>query len=220
MRERGILFKDEMVRAILEGRKTQTRRICPVQPTLVPGDTDMVALWSVFYPWGEGGQGIYETERELREEYDRLLLSRCPYGKKGDRLWVRQAWRANGGELGHPRGPIKTERHEFDVPRVCFRASEPKPELYKWRPGIYLKRADARTVLDVLDVRIERLHEISEADAKAEGVAVPWDAPSRPLCSAREAFELLWGEVNGRESWEANPLVYVVSFKRLEPAGG
>jgi hypothetical protein len=214
MKERGILFKDEMVRAILEGRKTQTRRICPVQPTLVPGDADMVALWSVFYPWGEGGHGIYETERELREEYDRLLLARCPYGKKGDRLWVRQAWR--WADSTPARSILDATDPELPV---LFRSDEHDPSPWKWRPGIYLKRVHARTVLDVLDVRIERLHEISEADAKAEGVVAPWDAPGRPLCSAREAFELLWGEVNGRESWEANPLVYALSFKRLEPAG-
>lgn len=196
MKERGILFKDELVRAINEDRKTQTRRICKVQPALVPGDGDMAALWSVFYPWGEGGHGIYDTERELREEYDRLLLARCPYGEKGDRLWVRQAWRVSATGAG-----------------VLFRSDEHKPKLWKWRPGIYLKRAHARTVLEVLDVRIERLQEISEGDAVAEGIRYV-------LTTARQAFKVLWCKVNGPESWEDNPLVYVVSFKRLEPAGG
>src|SRR5262245_13408907 len=80
MKERPILFSAPMVRALLAETKTQTRRISFPQPVLVDG------LWHVLYPWGEGGHGIHETERALREEYDRLLLAHCPHGRAGDRL--------------------------------------------------------------------------------------------------------------------------------------
>jgi hypothetical protein len=91
-RELPILFSGPMVRALLAGRKTQTRRLVPVQPY----HEDEYGLWHVLYPWGEGGHGIYESEQEMRAEYDRLLLTRGSrrYGEPGDLLWVRETWRA------------------------------------------------------------------------------------------------------------------------------
>lgn len=193
MKERGILFTGEMVNAILQDRKLMSRRVCRVQPVLETGVDE--PFWNVLYPWGEGGHGIYSTESEMRAEFDRLLLAHCPYGHPGDRLWVRETWLEYKGE-------------------IAFRASMPNPERFKWKPGIHLKRIHSRILLELTAVRVERAQEISEEDAKAEGVMRDGQHP-RDGYWARKAFRLLWVKINGLESWEANPLVYVLSFKVL-----
>ncbi len=126
------------------------------------------------------------------------MLDRCPYGRAGDRLWVRETW-----------------REDYDR-RIRFRADAEHPEVHKWKPGIHLKRIHARILLEVTAVRVERAQAISEADAVAEGCI-----PLRDLW-AQGAFASLWVKINGLASWEANPLVYVISFKvlRTEPGPG
>ncbi|HEU5276806.1 MAG TPA: hypothetical protein VFU97_24330 [Xanthobacteraceae bacterium] len=190
------------MKAILASRKTQTRRICPVQPVFVEG------LWQVLYPWGEGGHGIYETETAMRAEYDRLMLAHCRYGRAGDRLWVRETWDAPPGT---------DDRRE-----VAYRADyERDPEGARWRPAIHMPRWASRITLDVLEIRVERLHDITEEDAKAEGVK-PFAYDPGGDCwtdgKHRTAFSFLWNEINGwnPNSWDSNPWVWVVSFRRVE----
>lgn len=193
MKERPILFSAPMIRAILAGRKTQTRRVLRDQNAMAWGDVSPA------------------------------LLTRCPYGAPGDRLWVRETWSHDGPDLATVRAC-----HED----VCgglgygpyYRATECAPDTLVWIPSIYMPRWASRITLDVTGVRIERLHDISEADAAAEGVDVSVVDPSprgmrvkpKHYSSTRECFSDLWREINGAESWDANPWVWVIEFKRSE----
>lgn len=180
--ERPILFSAPMVRAILEGRKTQTRRIVKHQPL----------------PWvGPDPPGWPPP---------------CPYGQLGDRLWVRETW-AQPTSLDP--GPTF---YRADYPSCVPRQFEnvPPAEAVRWRPSIHMPRWASRITLDVTGVRIERLQDISEADAMAEGV-VETHAHLRDLGPCMEwcyAFEDLWTRINGAGSWNANPWVWVIEFKR------
>lgn len=121
----------------------------------------------------------------------------CPYGVPGDRLWVREAWARVG-------------------PGVIFRASDADHNPgQKWKPGIHLFRVDSRITLEITDVRVQRLHDISEEDAQAEGVpACGWGISSG---SYEEMYSRLWESVNGLGSWEANPFVWALTFARVSP---
>lgn len=161
MRERGILFSDAMVRAILDGRKTQTRRVVKLrefQRTTTPG-----------YDF------IFRDRRLLWNDYrtPRLIEKCCPYGKPGDRLWVRETWRVYGGR-----------EYEYQRDRRCviYRAGGPPPDVsmsldraraetgpQQWRPSIFMPRWASRVTVEISDVRVQRLHDISEEDARAEG---------------------------------------------------
>jgi hypothetical protein len=199
-RERPILFSGPMVRAILEGRKTQTRRVIRDE------------WWRCLDP---------------EDEDDRAAaLAQCPYGKPGDRLWVREthAQFAVGNRTG-------------DAPQcVAYRASCDEDsgfdyvnngdeimrlKVTKWTPAIHMPRWAARLELRVTRVRIERLHDISDGDAIAEGCAGGHDAIHGYPFSAtpREHFKHLWTEINGTKSWDEDPWVWVVGFTRLSPKG-
>lgn len=196
MKERPILFSGPMVRAILDGRKTQTRRVLKRQyldPTWIIRPATADRFNGHTHDWWLPGGTVP------------VAAIRCPYGVPGDRLWVREAF-------GIPDAPYERE----DKSLLIYRADEsPRmAELNKhfWRPSIFMPRWASRLTLEVLRVRVERLQEISEDDAKAEGAvgaAVETFAPSH-----RAAFENLWGEINGAESWKANPWVWVVEFQR------
>ena len=202
-RARPIIFSSSSVEAILDGRKKQTRRICRPQPLYDDG------LWHVFYPWGEGGHGIYESETELRAEYDRLTLWHCPYGHPGARLWVRETW------APHHDG-------------IAYRASHCVSGAFRWRSPIHMPRAASRIVLEVKAVRVERLQEITEADAKAEGAPsfferFPSIGRDQRLTTGelasdkphRASFAVGWDELNAaRAPWVDDPFVWVVSFER------
>jgi hypothetical protein len=192
MAERPILFSAPMVRSILAGTKTQTRRVVKyAEPELVDADG-----WPL-HDLSECGAG------EMRAS--------CPYGGPGDRLWVRETW----GEFR--RAPGKTVyRADNDM---ALGASN------KWHPSIHMHRWRSRITLEITGVRVERLQDISEADAKAEGVTPKWE----PGCSGRlmeafggfsfrpaaSAYAELWEQINGPGSWSANPWVWVVAFKRV-----
>lgn len=121
---------------------------------------------------------------------------RCPYGQPGDRLWVRETWRAWGGTVRHVDYRATTE-----IPRPAD----------GWKPSIHMRRADSRIMLEIVAVRVERLQDISEADAKAEGCqADPYDGPTY-----YDHFALLWRSINGQGSWTTNPWVWVIEFKRV-----
>jgi hypothetical protein len=189
-RERPILFSARMIRALLAGTKTQTRRAWRNSPP--PG---------VPIGWVQG-----QTKQ--------------PYGWPGDRLWAREAWRADALFDGHaPR----------NIPVGAFVAYEagrqevPFPSaIGKLRPSMFMPRWASRILLEVTEVRVERLQEISEEDAKAEGVTQQpsgwWSAASgQSGNTARAGYGLLWNAINGPGSWDANPWVWAVSFKRVKP---
>jgi len=197
MKERPILFSGAMVRAILEGRKTVTRRISKNQ--LSNG-------WDI-HPHGygritsahplKGRFGVF-IQRGAGTDFPETDLIPSPYGMPGDRIWVRESYADIGCRL--------TYRADLEDGAHC--------QVNRWTPGIHMFRRDSRMLLDVTAVRFERLQGISEDQALAEGVT-PSGAGTPEGMEARFAFRDLWFDINGAESWEANPWVWVVEFRRV-----
>jgi hypothetical protein len=217
MKERPILFSAPMVRAILAGTKTQTRRVCkPAQ---------FYALsWVVEVPDPKERGQVYNCSHFGDEEGDVQFAS--PYGQPGDRLWVREAWKhIEGGGIYDAAG-VLMDSHDDETIYRATRPGYPGP----WRPSIHMPRRASRILLEITAVRVERLHDISEADAQAEGVervvvGSGWrrycDPDSEevgvpPCGDARRSFRSLWKYINGAESWNSNPWVWVIEFKQLE----
>ena len=199
MKERPILFSSAMVRALLAGTKTQTRRAVKVESHQQIEQRDDGRDW----PW------MYDGER------DADYWMACPYGQPGDRLWVREAWRAELTWNTTKPSEIPDEAALWyeadDQPRNNGRGTKFKGKL---RSSIHIPRAASRITLEITSVRVERLQNISEADAIAEGVRNSLHLPGGRF--ARENFENLWWTVNGDGSWESNPWVWVIEFKRVE----
>ena len=213
MSDRPILFSAPMVRALLDGRKTQTRRIINPQPTMHEAGDCTIG----------GNRGpIDYLMREIYPQY----MARF---RKGDRLWVREAWRCNGWAS--------------DVATIFYRASEgdgytamceqwpvadhkPLRVETKWSPSLHLPRWASRLTLTVTDVRVQRLTECTEEDALAEGVVKARDGyftvpgvahPNKAFgelsrVTAREMYAALWDVINGSGSWLASPWVVAVTF--------
>lgn len=215
MTERPILFSGEMVRAILSGRKNQTRRIVKPQPDRVWRSRLYGSAHFDGMPhWDIGGL-------RLRECADNPL--RCPYGQPGDRLWVRETWHTDTRDLAYARA-----QHEdvMSSSPICYRADPIHHNAgCVWRPSIHMPRWASRITLEIVSTRAEWLNDISEADAMAEGCQPQWE----PGCSGRlmeaiggfshrpaaSAFANLWESINGDGSWEANPLVWRIEFRRV-----
>ena len=212
MRERPILFSGPMVRAILAGRKTQTRRLVKA-----PHAAD---AW-IF----DGALGLWESGIEA--DYGRLghgEYVRCPYGVPGDRLWVRETWYCDVPHDDPDRDEHLYYRADGEA-RDQFEQLDP-PNIRLWKPSIHMPRWASRLTLDVTGVRVERLQDISEEDARGEGVTPFAHDPEGDCWTAqpperkhRAAFEYLWGEINGwqgepraRAPWASNPWVWVVEF--------
>lgn len=202
MAERPILFSAPMVRAILSGSKTQTRRIVKSQfaQDAVPAEmcAETAEGWQTI-----GHSGLWWCDAAGAAE-DAI---RCPYGIPGDRLWVREThapqadcWGAWHNWMGLSRTGPK--------PIIHYAADGGDPFIERWRPSIHMPRWASRITLEVTSVRVERLQNISAADAIAEG---PEPHPAGPVC----AFSSLWRSINGVESWVQNPWVWVIEFKRL-----
>ena len=198
MSDRPILFSAEMVRAILDGRKTQTRRMVKPQP---PAETESVSrqLSSREAPELDGAWTCLAGKPQ--KPITKPLF--CPYGDTGDLLWVRETW------AGHASGID----YAADFAAICL------PQAGPWRPSIHMPRWASRITLRITDIRVERLQDISEDDALAEGVT-PLDYAAHHVaagCGARIAFEQLWNKINSPGAWETNPWVWVMSFERVKP---
>jgi hypothetical protein len=223
-----------MVRAILEGRKTVTRRTMKVQPVLKGN------FWEVY------GAGWSKDVTSVPAVPGHSLSSNCPYGKPGDRLWVRESWwQAGDWQATYPEDDTGAW---FGSKRVVYSADGTPPnepntsypnglrngaysaaapnKIWRHRPSIHMNRWASRILLEINDVRVERLQDITEAQAKAEGVRLYtdhadlgdwWHVEGIETYSAdpRKSFELLWSSVGG--DWQANPWVWVVEFKRVTP---
>lgn len=233
---KSILFSGPMVRAILEGRKTQTRRIVKPQP-------DAEGLSKLIDgPWIYAGEKTY----------------RCPYGQLGYRLWVRETFyyeeHMHDVTAGAPDLPDGRFSH-----RCIYRADNPDYPVnigvgpHGWRPSIFMPRWASRITLEITDIRAQRLQEISEEDAKAEGVELwntgwpkdHWNYENAMRCkdyknylwhghakgavmkawehqysnypNAKGSFSSLWESINGLGSWDANPWVWAISFRLVHP---
>lgn len=237
MKERPILFSGPMVRAILEGRKTQTRRIGKIQ---CAEWTDLRVEGSLHATKGWQALATYASYPGLGTA--RTGICTCPYGVPGDRLWVREAFyvdtipEAFGGPLTQEtraRFPLdfyyRADGTCCEQIPECACAEVGKP---RWRPSIHMPRWASRITLEVTGVRVERLRDISEADAVAEGIdsfqrgdgaRVYRDYSQRTEhfgLSAVGSYRTLWESINGAGSWDAKPWVWVVEFKRVDAGEG
>ncbi|HFF0233848.1 TPA: hypothetical protein ACGAVC_003849 [Klebsiella pneumoniae] len=200
MTERGMIFNAEMVRAILDGRKTQTRRPIKWKQTRFTeiGEREDGSSW----PWSEDAEHACD------------FWHPCPFGAVGDRIWVRETWNKYGGLLTY-----RADHDWIDDMRketVCTA---------KWVPSIHMPRWASRILLEITNVRVERLNAISEEDARAEGIidggCLNCGEPepcgcANPEPDATDAFAYLWQSIYGQESWNADPWVWVIEFKRVE----
>lgn len=243
MKERPILFNAEMVKAILSGRKTQTRRTMKVQPILNGN------FYEVY------GAGWSKGIKSVPAVYGHSLSQNCPIGAVGDQLWVRETWGVvsndfddNGIMIDWVPDRPATAIHEMPFGRGYYSGHAiyaadgsftwGDDDGYEdgrscWKPSIHMPRRASRIDLLITGVRIERLNDISEEDSRAEGVgsAVWFAAKGVPedewtslgdhgalRASHINSFATLWESIYGEESWAANPWVWVIEFKRVAPA--
>lgn len=197
MKERPILMSGPMVRAILAGTKTQTRRA--VKLKRADGAEILYATWQGGADYITPSSGHVKTEGRarfiLKPEYE--YYASCPYGVPGDRLWVRETFADTPSLL------FATPRYRADF-HPEFETNE-----WDWRPSIFMPRRFSRITLEITDVRVERVQDISQADACAEGTP-----PIKGLAE-RDAYQVLWESINGPGSWAANPWVWVIEFKKI-----
>ncbi|HFT3529532.1 TPA: hypothetical protein ACHV5P_000878 [Klebsiella variicola] len=212
MKERGMIFNAEMVRAILDGRKTQTRRIMAPQPA------DDIERCTFPNPEAIGWKS------SLRHKHGSTTAHFCHYGKPGDRIWVRETW----AEAGAGAPDLKLYRANYPEHVPSHYENVPPDDEIRWTPSIHMPRWASRILLEITSVRVERLNAISEEDAMREGIDTDRLAESqdnydciadhnmtgRP--TAKGYFSDLWQSIYGEESWKANPWVWVIEFKRVE----
>jgi len=205
MKERPIIFSGEMLGAILEGRKTQTRRIIKN-----PKGMDYEVDW---FPWYEGLSEKYPGCHQFYQPRDGLTLHlRCPHGVPGDCLYVRETW-ATRREWDHmkPSGLPADADLWWKADKSSYRALNAKPG--KWRPSIHMPKRLARIWLEITSVRVERLQDISRDDALAEGYN--WKKAGVPCL---DWFPILWDDLNTKRGygWDTNPWVWVVEFRMID----
>lgn len=236
MKERGIIFNSEMVRSILDGRKTQTRRVVN---NVIPGN----CLWLKKPTKTRSGTTTHVL--------DAPKYSLCPLGKVGDRLWVRETFALLGNEDGVCIDWNDQIVYESEEAARIYKASceqkdgdyglwsipddadwKPHTDNHKydgtWTPSIHMPRWASRITLEITDVRVERLQDISEKDAIAEGIVAGrygnegnWQKgfylldSNQPYQAAKDAFCALWQSIYGVDSFYKNPWVWVIEFKRV-----
>jgi len=198
-----------MVRALLEGRKTQTRRVVKQLQGMDPADVRL-ARTQGGYP--DGVRPVWECDFCEPD----IFSTPCPYGQPGDRLWVRETWQSVpfGPHRDWPGCPDLRPQKPSEWNRtavVIWRADGEMPGSEIWRPSIHMPRWASRITLEITGVRVERVQEISEADMYAEGLdRAPYGDPSA-------GFQVLWDEINGSRGygWASNPWVWVLEFQRV-----
>lgn len=218
MKVRPILFSAPMINALLDGRKTQTRRV-------VKNEMAYSCLTG-------------DCPHDLQTECDKAMQATCPYGQPGDLLWCRETWATNK-VIRHPqreknllfkadyRDNSGQSQNTLSV-AMLINAGLDSGSGGKWKPSIFMPRIASRLTLETTGVRVERLQDISEEDARAEGVKIPVCRAEngdirwlRRMCgpyipkdsSFREHYALLWSEINGEVSWNANPWVWALTFR-------
>lgn len=207
MKERGMIFNGEMVRAILDSRKTQTRRPIKWKQTRFTeiGEREDGSKW----PWSEDAEHACD------------FWHPCPFGAVGDRIWVRETW----ADAGASAPDLKLYRANYPEHVPSIYENVPPAKEIRWTPSIHMPRTASRILLEITGVRVERLNTISEEDARAEGIidggCLNCGEPepcgcANPEPDATDAFAYLWQSIYGQESWNANPWVWVIEFKRVE----
>jgi len=231
MRERPIIFNADMVRAVLDGRKTQTRRIMTPQPA------DDIQLHE--FP----NKSLLGWLSSLEHKHGSFTAHICPFGQPGDRLWVRESFYEHGHWQGGGYDPedsyfVSDKQVLYPADGIQRPAERKREDFWRSRPSIHMPRWASRITLEITGVRVKRLQDISEVDAKAEGLAEitkdgslfkfgipdrdgypgtddrgwPWHEWERSPISA---YSKLWQCIYGADSWQANPWVWVIEFKRV-----
>lgn len=209
MKERPILFNEAMVRAIIQGRKTQTRRMVGGKSgntNVTPTDFDETS-------------GLFEFERYTPFLGYRKYWIHSPYGQVGDRLWVREPFDPIYPQNPNYNGGLPIE---YDY-KATYTHGDRSGDLLgikkKWKPSIHMPRNASRITLEITNVRVERLQDISEEDAAAEGgpKILGFNSVNEKYGwqSYIEWYQWLWESINGAESWAKNPWVWVIEFKRV-----
>jgi len=254
MKERPILFSAPMVRAIMDGRKTQTRRVVKPQPHEDWKLKSCGILTCEAHSLHAEQVAIFDRPDGLNQPY------KFPYGQPGDQLWVREAWRIGAWDENRPAFALDycdgASKEWIEVPdamgddgelfdRIWQQSSddaakalgiqdryqwEPGQSPCRWRPSIHMPRWASRIQLEITVIRVERLQDISEADALAEGIQAYSDGTYRDynvpddkvfdhytFASPVDSYRTLWDTINGPGSWEANPWVWVIEFRRIKP---
>jgi len=222
MKERPILFSYEMVRAILDGRKTQTRRVIKPQPNN-PHSFGISPIWGYGIPRGHEDKKLHDrfcihaTFNVDGERVDRWLP--CRYGQPGDLLWVKETWGVYDGIYCCETDLPNYQDKDGTFHKVVHFAGT---ENYAWgmygpprrRPSIFMPRSAARIMLEIKDIRVERVQDISATDAFAEGVRDGY-LHQPPDWMDIDRYGELWDKINGEGNfrWDANPWVWVIEFK-------
>lgn len=213
-KSRGILFTGENVRGILEDRKTQTRRVIKPQPP---------KIWDTVYPVkSESGEVITWCFHSKNDKYN-FGYKKCPYGKIGDQLYVRE----KHAFLWPDDYPVPIEDCNIEYYADTFNAypgqwpsdeAKGNPEAPKWRPSIFMPRWASRIQLEITDISVERVQDISREDALAEGIQINPGLERGIPDLPRARFADLWDSINKKRgySWESNCWVWVIEFKRIE----
>lgn len=239
MKEHAILFSAPMIRALVDGTKSQTRRVMKPQPAPIPNEPG-----KHWWP-SNAAQSMIRVEDEF-QQHPGIYDDACPHGMPGQHLWVRETFYAYGHWVTRFSAKKKRDEwHFIDMTLACDRAYQyaadnPDVPLAKgrggalpgWytRPAIFMPRAACRILLGITGVRVERLNDCSDADAMSEGIDADELAERQDrydiVCKGGDAsgrttaqlmYRELWESINGAGSWAANPWVWVVEFKRVMP---
>ena len=234
MKEYPIIFSTEMVRAILDGRKTQTRRIVKAN---IPDDAyDVFAWYAPEIPdKNKAEEGLYYWYgRGLKFEME------CPYGKIGDRLWVRESFAyMDLFDVGYERDEpyligYRADKTCKDLLNNVWSETTDwnwEHDTIKWKPSIHMKREESRIILEITNIKVERLQDITEEDCQAEGVKWQWNGNCEDCYQwsftgnkksnlwfdyAESCFQYLWDSIHKKENrWRDNPWVWAIEFKRI-----
>ncbi|WP_312329653.1 hypothetical protein [Atlantibacter hermannii] len=228
MKERGMIFNGEMVRAILDGRKTQTRRIMKKQP-----EPSKARKGDFYFPCNKMKSMVHVSDfipgNSMIPDAHEFFSKCCPFGEVGDRIWVRETW-ADVNHDGCPAVAYKADGEVRDIHEDDGDEIDPNLEKYwfanwypdlisgtegKWTPSIHMPRWASRILLEITDVRVERLASISQEDAAKEG----YPANPEPYGGSMDKwlwFRQLWDSIYPEQSFSHNPWVWVIEFKRVE----
>lgn len=230
MKSKPILFSREMVLAILDGRKTQTRRALKRQPdsleTFVGAVETKAGVWGWHYKNPDADSKFFPNGVIEKQNI------KCPFGKVGDLLWVRENWSTSTQWNGTKPSELPFAPDQKDG-AIFYQADYTESDIADmgpWRPSIFLPQRYARIELEITDVRVERLNDISHDECVSEGIErlnsigyfrscgfKDYSGRSEGFLNSRESFQSLWQSINGAESWNSNPFVWAISFRKVSP---
>lgn len=220
VRERPILFNSEMVRAILAGRKVQTRRPVQWKPREAGINLNFSGYSVGMYNTANPESGYVLCMRNGAGRWaDKTYPAHCPYGRPGDRLWVRETWAlvprtAYAASVGVQQTIRPDDPYHHDA--AVYRAGWDRTAPGRWRPSIHMPRWASRIMLEITGIRVERVNEITPADAVAEGVGAEWDEAHEGN-GPRDRYRALWDSLNAARGYpfDGGAFVWVIEFRRI-----